>query len=290
MAALRFLIVDGNVSDIREHHLRDFGMTPGASYAAALQDIAPGAVHDIALPTEPGANLPTGEGLEGYDAVFLTGSALNLYDMTPDITRQIELMRAIYASGTPCFGSCWGIQVGAAAAGGVVRKNPKGREIGIARRIAKTEAGMAHPMLAGRPAVFDVPCTHLDEVDVETLPEGSTLLASNDVSEVQAVEIRVNGGVFWGVQYHPEFSLTELVSIMRRRRDILVREGFYADAAVADAHMDDLVAIDADRSRMDIAWRLGLGEEVLDDARRKRELRNFIERLVIPAKAARGRA
>lgn len=287
MTALRFLIVDGNVSAIRETHIRNFGMTPGASYAEALQDIAPGAVHDIVLPADEGANLPAGEGLEGYDAVFLTGSALNLYDMTPDITRQIELMRSIYASGTPCFGSCWGIQVGAAAAGGTVRKNPRGREIGIARAIAKTAAGREHPMLAGRPAIFDVPCTHLDEV--ETLPQGATLLASNSVSEVQAVEIRVNGSVFWGVQYHPEFSLTELVSIMRRRREALVREGFFADPAEADAHMDDLVAIDADRSRKDIAWRLGLGEEVLDDARRKTELRNFIEHLVMPAKAARGR-
>jgi GMP synthase (glutamine-hydrolysing) len=287
MTALRFLIVDGNVSAIRETHIRNFGMTPGASYAEALQDIAPGAVHDIVLPADEGANLPAGEGLEGYDAVFLTGSALNLYDMTPDITRQIELMRSIYASGTPCFGSCWGIQVGAAAAGGTVRKNPRGREIGIARAITKTAAGREHPMLAGRPAIFDVPCTHLDEV--ETLPQGATLLASNSVSEVQAVEIRVNGSVFWGVQYHPEFSLTELVSIMRRRREALVREGFFADPAEADAHMDDLVAIDADRSRKDIAWRLGLGEEVLDDARRKTELRNFIEHLVMPAKAARGR-
>jgi GMP synthase (glutamine-hydrolysing) len=207
--------------------------------------------------------------------------------MTPPITRQIDLMRAIYASGTPCFGSCWGIQIGAAAAGGVVRKNPRGREIGLARAVTKTAAGKDHPLLAGRPDIFDVPCTHEDEV--ETLPEGATLLASNSISEVQAVEIRASGGMFWGVQYHPEFSLTELVSIMRRRRELLVREGFYADAASADAHMDDLVAVDADRSRKDIAWRLGLGEEVLDDARRKTELRNFIERLVIPAKAARGR-
>jgi GMP synthase (glutamine-hydrolysing) len=287
MTPLRFLIVDGNVSAIRETHIRNFGMTPGAAYAEALQDIAPGAVHDIVLPADEGANLPAGEGLEGYDAVFLTGSALNLYDMTPDITRQIDLMRSIYASGTPCFGSCWGIQVGAAAAGGSVRKNPRGREIGIARAITKTPAGTDHAMLAGRPSIFDVPCTHLDEV--ETLPQGATLLASNSVSEVQAVEIKVNGSTFWGVQYHPEFSLTELVSIMRRRREALVREGFFVDAASADAHMDDLVAIDADRSRKDIAWRLGLGEEVLDDARRKTELRNFVERLVIPAKAARGR-
>ena len=31
---------------------------------------------------------------------------------------EIELMRAVYASGTPAFGSCWGVQVGAVAARG----------------------------------------------------------------------------------------------------------------------------------------------------------------------------
>jgi GMP synthase (glutamine-hydrolysing) len=287
-AALRFLIVDGNVAVLRETHRQNFGLTPGLSYAEALRPLAPEAVVDIALPTDAGANLPDGAGLAGYDAVFLTGSALNLYDMTPEITRQIELMRAVYASGTPCFGSCWGIQIGAAAAGGTVHKNPKGREVGIARRIAKTDAGLAHPLLEGRPAIFDAPCTHEDEVAV--LPEGATLLASNAMSQVQAVEIRVNGSVFWGVQYHPEFTLTELVSILRRRRDLLVREGFYPDLAAADAHLDELVALDADKTRRDIAWKLGLDSEVVEDARRVTELRNFIELLVKPMKSTRGRA
>ncbi|MGL4728375.1 MAG: type 1 glutamine amidotransferase [Bosea sp. (in: a-proteobacteria)] len=287
-AALRFLIVDGNVATLRETHRINFGMTPGESYAEVLRGVVPSAVHDIVRPTDHGANLPGGEGLASYDAVFLTGSALNLYDMTPDITRQIELMRAVYESGTPCFGSCWGIQMGAAAAGGTVHKNPKGREVGIARRITKTEAGMAHPLLAGRPVIFDAPCTHEDEVAV--LPEGATLLASNQMSQVQAVEIRAHGGVFWGVQYHPEFTLTELVSILRRRRELLVKEGFYADLAAADAHLNELVALDANKSRKDLAWKLGLDAEVLEDERRTTELRNFVEQLVKPMKSARGRA
>ena len=43
------------------------------------------------------------------------------------------------------FGSCWGLQVITAAAGGSVRKNPKGREIGFGRGIRLTEAGRKHP-------------------------------------------------------------------------------------------------------------------------------------------------
>ena len=141
MAALRFLIVEGNTRPARERHAEAYGLTPAASYAAVLQEIEPGILCDIALPADAGANLPDAAGLESYDGVVLTGSALNIYDATPEIRRQVELMRAVFASRTPAFGSCWGIQVGAVAAGGDVRRNPRGREVGFARNIAPTDAG-----------------------------------------------------------------------------------------------------------------------------------------------------
>ena len=89
---------------------------------------------------------------------------------------------------TPLFGSCWGLQVVTVAAGGTVRANPKGREIGIGRRIALTPAGREHPMYAGKASVFDAVTVHLDEV--ETLAPGTTVLAANAQSDVQAAEIR----------------------------------------------------------------------------------------------------
>ena len=44
----------------------------------------------------------------------------------PHIDPQIELAKAVLAAKTPLFGSCWGLQVITVAAGGSVRKNPKG--------------------------------------------------------------------------------------------------------------------------------------------------------------------
>ena len=79
--------------------------------------------------------------------------------------RQIELVRAALTTGTPLFGSCWGLQVITAAAGGSVRKNPKGREIGFGRGIRLTEAGRKHPMYVGKLDVFNAPTVHLDEVE-----------------------------------------------------------------------------------------------------------------------------
>jgi GMP synthase (glutamine-hydrolysing) len=285
---LRFLIIEGNTRAAREGHAAASGLMPSEAYAAVLQEIEPDAVCDLAFPADEGANLPDAAGLQSYDGVVLTGSALNIYNLEPAVTRQIELMREVYASRVPAFGSCWGLQVGAVAAGGDVRANPRGREVGFARNIAPTEAGRGHPMLAGRPAAYDAPAIHLDEIVV--LPPGCTTLAANAVSAIQAAEIRVDGAVFWGVQYHPEFSLRDLAVILDTRRDMLVREGFRRSPAEAAAYAADLKALHEDPDRSDLAWAHGLDGEVLDPVRRTREIRNFIEERVKPTKSANGRA
>lgn len=285
---LRLLFVDGNTRAQRESHAAGYGAQPAQAYAAEVSALVPDAVTDICLPADEGANLPDGAGLQSYDGIFLTGSALHIYEIEPAVNRQIELMRAIYASGTPCFGSCWGIQMGAVAAGGTVTRNPRGREVGFARRITVNEAGRNHPLLAGRPAAFDAPAIHLDTV-VQP-PHGTTILASNAYSQVQAAEMRHAGGTFWGVQYHPEFPLRQVASILGRMVPVLVEEGFRRDEEAAEAWLADLRDLDADRERGDLAWAHGLDAEVLDDTRRVTELRNFLDHRVKPQASARGRA
>ncbi|MBM6593039.1 type 1 glutamine amidotransferase [Microvirga pudoricolor] len=285
---LRFLVVEGNTRHARQAHKASYGLTQGESYAAVLQEIEPASLCDIALPADEGANLPDPSGLQSYDGIVLTGSYLNIYDRTPEILRQIDLMRAAYASRTPVFGSCWGLQVGAVAAGGDVQRNPLGREMVFARRLTPTEAGWGHAMLAGRPAAFDAPAIHLDLVTA--LPGDCTVLATNAMAGVQAAEIRQDGGVFWGVQYHPEFSLGEMAAILGRRGPTLLEEGFCRSPEDAAAFIADLQALHDDPARFDLAWRYGLDAEILDPARRTREIRNFIEARVKPEKSARGRA
>ena len=285
---VRILVVEGNVREAREAHLAGFGQTPGDAYATVIKRLEPEAVCDVAMPADEGANLPDPAGLESYDGIFLTGSALHIYHMTPPITRQIEMMRAVYKSRTACFGSCWGIQMGAVAAGGHVMANPAGREIGFARRITPTDAGRHHPLLAGRPASFDAPVIHLDAV--VTPPPDATVLAENAMTPMQAAEIRHDGGVFWGVQYHPEFSLAETASILRRLTSSLINEGFRRNADDVARYCDELSTIDADPARTDLAWAHGLDAQVLDPMLRLTEIRNFLSVRVKPGMSARGRA
>ena len=201
--------------------------------------------------------------------------------------RQIDLVRAALTTGTPLFGSCWGLQVITAAAGGSVRKNPKGREIGFGRGIRLTEAGRKHPMYVGKLDVFNAPTVHLDEV--EALPPGATVLATNAMSDVQSVEIRTNGSVAWAVQYHPEYPLREIAAIVRRIGTRLIEEGFFADAADIKTFAHDLDTLDRDPDCKRLAWRHGISKNVLDKKLRVSEVANWIEFQVLPTRVKRGR-
>lgn len=285
---LRCLILESEPPQAREARRESVGRSSGETYRDILRALDPSAACDVVKPADPGAHLPDGEALEGYDAVFLTGSPLHLYEDTPQTARQVALMRAVFASGTPAFGSCAGLQVATVAAGGTVRRSAHGREAAFARRIARTESGRTHPLLDGRPDVYDAPSIHTDEV--ETLPEGAMLLAGNRVTQVQAAEIRYSDGVFWGVQYHPELGLDEIAGALRRQAKDLVEEGFGASEAEIEVQAVLIERLHATPRAKDLAWRLGLDEQVTEGGQRSRELANFIRHLAKPTKSARGRA
>ncbi|KAA0103706.1 type 1 glutamine amidotransferase, partial [Methylobacterium sp. P1-11] len=150
-SSLRLLIAESEPPEARERRRESVGRSSGETYIDTLLELAPGAQCDRVMPADAGAGLPAGTSLAAYDGVFLTGSPLHLYKETPETRRAVEFMRAVFASGTPSFGSCAGLQVATVAAGGTVRPNLRGYEAAFARRITATERGRSHPLLAGRP-------------------------------------------------------------------------------------------------------------------------------------------
>ena len=287
MPSPRLLVIEGNSPQTMAQHVAVGGVAASKGYSDLLREVLPGAMVDICYPGDPVAVLPEGESLEGYDGIAITGSGLHIYNAGPEVVRQVDLVRAALSTGTPVFGSCWGLQVITAAAGGSVRKNPKGREIGFGRGIRLTEAGRKHPMYVGKLDVFNAPTVHLDEV--ETLPPGATVLATNAMSEVQSAEIRTNGSVAWAVQYHPEYPLREVAAIVRRIGTRLIEEGFFADAADIKAFSQDLDTLDRDPDCMRLAWRHGISKNILDKKLRVSEVANWVEFQVLPTRVKRGR-
>ena len=146
MPAARFLVIEGNTAEGRARHQAAGGTVASQGFANLLRELLPGSVVDVAYPADAGANLPDRMGLEGYDGATITGSALHVYEGGPAVERQVDLVRTLLDSGTPTFGSFWGLQVLVTAAGGSVRRNPRGREVGFGRAIRLTSAGREHPM------------------------------------------------------------------------------------------------------------------------------------------------
>jgi len=287
MPSPRLLVIEGNSPQTMAEHVAVGGVAAHQNYSNLLRELLPGAIVDSAHPGDVAATLPNGEALEGYDGIAITGSSLHIYEGRPQVTRQIELVRAALGTGTPVFGSCWGLQVITAATGGSVRRNPKGREIGFGRGIRLTEAGRKHPMYAGKLDVFNAPTVHLDEV--ESLPANATVLATNAVSAVQSAEFRTDGSVAWGVQYHPEYPMRELAVIVRRIGTRLIGEGFFADEPGVRAFSEDLDALDKDPNCKRLSWLHGISQNVLDKKLRVSEVANWIEFQVLPMRVKRGR-
>ena len=280
LSPLRILVVEGNAKAYNVEKIKWGGASTAEHYVAVLEGLGEGAVCTIVRPADaddPG--LPAGVALADFHGVAWTGSGLNIYNAEPEAMHQVDLARRAMASRVPVFGSCWGLQVGTVAAGGSVRRNPRGREIGIARRIVRAGEGVSHPMYAGKPLSFDAIGVHLDEV--ETRPAGMIVLASNPMSDVQAAVIRDEDGreLLWGVQYHPEYGLKDVAASLRRVGNALIRDGLFADRDVLERFAADLKTLDADPARRDLAWQYGVDATVLDPQLRYAELRNWLRGL-----------
>ncbi|MEO8019917.1 MAG: type 1 glutamine amidotransferase [Pseudomonadota bacterium] len=274
----RILVIDGNEAATRAKHVSVGGTSSGEGYAATLKRLKPGLDCDIVRPADEEPRLPDGVALESYHGAVITGSALNIYSREPSVERQIELAKAVFAAGVPCFGSCWGLQVGVTAAGGTVVRNPRGREFGFGRRITLTIQGRDHPMFQGKPEVFEAATVHVDTVD--SLPVGSTALAHNDMG-LQAAEIRLKKGSFWGVQYHPEYSCAEIAAMARRYGEMLIRDGLVKDQAELDQLSADLITLDNEPDNARLVWRFGVGVSITDPGIKLAELRNWLDRQVL---------
>ena len=277
----RFLVVDGYLKASRDELVAGGAAMACDIYAAMLRRFAPGAQVDYVFPADDAASLPAGAELAAYDGIAWTGCSLTVFEDEPRVRSQIDFCRAAFSAGVPSFGSCWALQIAVVAAGGTCRANPRGREMGIARKVVLTPEGRAHPMYAGKPTVFDGFISHVDEVT--HLPSGAVLLASNAFTRVQAAAVTYANGTFWGLQYHPEYDLHEMARLIYCRRAKLTDLGFFRDEDQALAYVDQLEVLHQDPSRYDIAWALGLDDDVMRPEIRQCEVGNWISQQVLPA-------
>ncbi len=272
--SLKFLILDSYDEQGQRFLSKNKVTSAGELYRRMLITLV-GEVHtDIVFPALASEDLPTRSKLSSYSAIFVTGANLCVFDDSPVVHKQKNLMAEILDLSVPCFGTCWGLQLAMVVAGGVVQKNPRGREIGIARKISLTDQGLTHPYFAGKPICFDGFTSHGDEV--VTLAPNSQMLASNSHSMVQAAVIHAPRTKFFGLQYHPEYSVDIVTGLMRGRSSEMVSNGYADTEAEAIDFADRLARLMDEPSNRRLRYQMAVDDDVLDIRLRTMEVNNWL--------------
>ncbi|WP_144903212.1 type 1 glutamine amidotransferase [Halobellus captivus] len=150
---------------------------------------------------------PRADGSWSYDGVVLSGSQTSVYDRESWMGTLDELVRDLHELGVPMLGICWGHQFLAQALGGCVDDMGE-YELGY----QTVERYDDSPLFVSMPGEFVAFETHSDEV--VRLPPGAVELAGNETS-CQAFSL----GPTFGVQFHPEYDLETVRSVVEGKRD-----------------------------------------------------------------------
>jgi GMP synthase (glutamine-hydrolysing) len=151
-----------------------------------------------------------------FAGIIVTGSAASVTERAPWILRVEDyLARAVQAE-QAVLGICFGHQLLGQALGGLVERNPRGREMGT----VKFQILVDDPLLdrSIQPALAHA--THVDSVTV--LPPGAQILATTALEPHAAVRF---GRRAWGVQFHPEFDAQVMTEYVETRSQLLADEG-----------------------------------------------------------------
>ena len=163
------------------------------------------------------------DSLDKYDGMIWGGS------------RQISFMRECQLKIKKIFAICWGLQVAVTVAGGQVKKSDKGAHRGIAHNIKVNNIGSNHKIYLNKKRQFNSPAFNFDEV--VKIPEGATLLSSNELNNVMGLNFKTNTSDIWGIQYHPEITYEKMVSLIHFRKERLLNKGAFKDQDEINNHI-----------------------------------------------------
>ena len=274
----RILIIDAFADDVRRAIDAAFGKNGFGEITRRLFEdhILP----DVDCTVVHGINSElNAEDIARFDGVVWSGSDFSANDTSSEVAHLTRLMKDCAQSGRPIFGICFGLQLAAKLGGGTVVRNPRGREMGFARKIEMTACGERHPMMDRRNGAFAAIADHVD--CVLELPPGGSLLAGNHNSDVQAASFVLGRSEFWGVQYHPDMNLSLLAVLFEKRRPDLLNEGFFKDDSDFDGFLGQLRRLVGEPDARDIAWQLGVDEDVLNTDLLISELKCWAEHQVL---------
>jgi GMP synthase (glutamine-hydrolysing) len=218
----KILIVEGNLKEENQDFI-DAGIpTHTGSLKESISYFTNNLDIDVANPSSDQDISEKVKDLNKYDGLIWGGSSLNIYNDTIEIRRQLDFMRECQKKIKKILAICWGMQVAVTAAGGVVKKCDKGSHRGIAYNIEINQYGANHQIYKDKQKKFNTPAFNFDEV--VTVPEGATILSSNQINNIQGLNFKINSSNVWGIQYHPEIPYEKMIRLIHFRKERLLEK------------------------------------------------------------------
>lgn len=153
---------------------------------------------------------------ERFAGLIVTGSASSVTERAPWMLRIEKYLAQAVEQEQPLLGICFGHQLLGQALGGLVERNPRGREMGTVE-LAIVEDD---PLLDRNIVPALAQATHVDAVT--RLPPRARVLAKTELDPHAALRF---GPRAWGVQFHPEFDDQVMGEYIETRRALLAEEG-----------------------------------------------------------------
>ena len=218
----KILIVEGNLKEENQDFI-DAGIpTHTESLKESISYFTNNLDIDVANPSSDQDISEKVKDLNKYDGLIWGGSSLNIYNDTIEIRRQLDFMKECQKKIKKILAICWGMQVAVTAAGGLVKKCNKGSHRGIAYNIEINQYGVNHQIYKDKQKKFNTPAFNFDEV--VTVPEGATILSSNQINNIQGLNFKINSSNVWGIQYHPEIPYEKMIRLIHFRKERLLEK------------------------------------------------------------------
>ena len=218
----KILIVEGNLKEENQDFI-DAGIpTHTESLKESISYFTNNLDIDVANPSSDQDISEKVKDLNKYDGLIWGGSSLNIYNDTIEIRRQLDFMKECQKKIKKILAICWGMQVAVTAAGGLVKKCDRGSHRGIAYNIEINQYGANHQIYKDKQKKFNTPAFNFDEV--VTVPEGATILSSNQINNIQGLNFKINSSNVWGIQYHPEIPYEKMIRLIHFRKERLLEK------------------------------------------------------------------
>jgi len=166
------------------------------------------------------------ESIDNFDAIIIAGSTKD-----PVSGKETKWMKDTYKfikkatnKKIPILGTCGGLEFVTRALGKKIVINPKGREFGTIK-IGLNRDGRKDLLFKG---IMTDPVVYLShEYMVNNIEDTDwKVLASSKLCDIQTIAI---GDTIRLTQFHPEMRTSEIKSLGRMRKEILLKEKFFND-------------------------------------------------------------